>query len=102
MVPIDAEKMPDCRSGLKKINSPAKWRVMRHRFFQKKSDYFYLKGIVKSLTERLGFNNIKSKPIRSSNIFEGESIYFNKSEILNFGIINRKISKFYDINIILL
>jgi len=65
---------------------------------EKKSDYYFLKGIVKSLTDRLGFNNVKSKPIVSENISEGERISYNKSEILSFGIINKEICKFFDLN----
>lgn len=41
---------------------------------EKKSDYFYLKGVVKSLIQKLGFNTVKSKPITKNNIYEGETI----------------------------
>ena len=46
----------------------------------------------------IGFNNVKSKPIVSENISEGERISYNKSEILSFGIINKEICKFFDLN----
>ena len=65
---------------------------------EKKSDYYFLKGIIKSIIEKLGFNKIKSKPIVSNNISEGEIISYDKSEILSFGLINKDICKFYDLN----
>ena len=58
---------------------------------EKKSDFFYLKGVVKSLTEKIGFKNVKSKPITKNNIREGETISFNKSEIASFGLIEKNL-----------
>ena len=64
----------------------------------KKSDFFYLKGVVKSIIKKLGFNSVKSKPLTTNNIQEGETIYYQKSEILSYGIINDKICKKFEIN----
>jgi len=64
----------------------------------KKSDFFYLKGVVKSIIKKLGFNSIKAKPLTTNNIQEGETIYYQKSEILSYGIINDKICKKFEIN----
>ena len=64
----------------------------------KKSDFFYLKGVVNSIIKKLGFNIVKSKPLTTNNIQEGETIYYQKSEILSYGIINDKICKKFEIN----
>jgi phenylalanyl-tRNA synthetase beta chain len=56
-----------------------------------KSDFYFLKGIVKSITDKIGFSNLKNKPISSNNIQEGESSFFNKSEIVKYGILNSTI-----------
>ena len=66
---------------------------------EKKSDFFYLKGVVKSLTEKIGFKNVKSKPITKNNISEGETISFNKSEIASFGLIEKNLCQNFDIEI---
>jgi len=64
----------------------------------KKSDFFYLKGVVNSIIKKIGFNSVKSKPLTTNNIQEGETIYYQKSEILSYGIINDKICKKFEIN----
>jgi len=56
-----------------------------------KSDFYFLKGVVKSITDKIGFSNLKNKPISSNNIQEGESLFFNKSEIVKYGILNSTI-----------
>ena len=66
---------------------------------EKKSDYFYLKGVVKSIIQKLGFNNVKSKPIIKNNIYEGETISFNKSEIVSFGLIDKSLCQNFDLEI---
>ena len=42
-----------------------------------KSDYYYTKGIVKSILERLGIKNTISKPTTLSNLNEGESLFLS-------------------------
>ncbi len=64
----------------------------------KKSDFFYLKGVVNSIIKKLGFNSVKSKPLTTNNIQEGETIYYQKSEILSYGVIDDKICKKFEIN----
>tara|TARA_Y100000739_G_C20609128_1_gene467426 strand:- start:311 stop:2737 length:2427 start_codon:yes stop_codon:yes gene_type:complete len=64
---------------------------------EKKSDYFFLKGIVKSITEKIGFNKIKAKPVLTDNLQEGESLFFKKFEIIRYGIINNSICNQFEI-----
>ena len=56
-----------------------------------KSDFYFLKGVVKSIIDKIGFSKLRNKPISSNNIQEGESLFFNKSEIVKYGILNSTI-----------
>ncbi len=87
---VEIEKLALFICGFKNDNH---WNTL-----EKKSDYFFLKGIIKSITDRLGFSNVKSKPITSDNISDGETIFYNKSEILSFGLISKDVCKYFDIN----
>ena len=87
---VEIEKLALFICGFKNDNH---WNTL-----EKKSDYFFLKGIIKSITDRLGFSNVKSKPITSDNISDGETIFYNKSEILSFGLISRDVCEYFDIN----
>ena len=66
---------------------------------EKKSDYFYLKGVVNSLMQKIGFNNVKSKPITKNNIYEGEVISFNKADIVSFGLLDKGLCQNFDLEI---
>ena len=87
---IEVEKLALFICGFRNDNH---WNTL-----EKKSDYFFLKGIIKSITDRLGFSNVKSKPITSDNISDGETIFYNKSEILSFGLISKDVCEYFDIN----
>ena len=87
---VEIEKLALFICGFKNENH---WNTL-----EKKSDYFFLKGIIKSITDRLGFSNVKSKPITSDNISDGETIFYNKSEILSFGLISKDVCEYFDIN----
>lgn len=87
---VEIEKLALFICGFKNDNH---WNTL-----EKKSDYFFLKGIIKSITDRLGFSNVKSKPITSDYISDGETIFYNKSEILSFGLISRDVCEYFDIN----
>jgi len=87
---VEIEKLALFICGFKNDNH---WNTL-----EKKSDYFFLKGIIKSITDRLGFSNVKSKPITSDNISDGETIFYNKSEILSFGLISKDVCEYFDIN----
>jgi len=62
-----------------------------------KSDFFYLKGIVTSLLERLGITQPKSYPITNDVFSEGLTLYVGKTKMVDFGLINKKILKHFDI-----
>lgn len=62
-----------------------------------KSDFFYLKGIVHSLLERLGVTKLKTSPIKNDIFAEGIVFSLGKTKLVEFGIVKRKVLKHFDI-----
>jgi len=63
----------------------------------KKSDFFYLNGIVKSVLERLGLNTVRSKPTKNDIFSEGVSLQLGKKAIVDLGVIKASILKEFGI-----
>ncbi|WP_298759354.1 phenylalanine--tRNA ligase subunit beta [uncultured Psychroserpens sp.] len=63
-----------------------------------KSDFFYLKGIVNSTLERLGISKFKVSPIKNDVFSEGISLSLEKTKLVEFGIISKKILKHFGIS----
>ena len=63
-----------------------------------KSDYYYTKGIVKSILERIGIKNTLSKPTTLSNLSEGESLFLGKKEIVTYGSVKQIILDSFNID----
>lgn len=63
-----------------------------------KSDFFYLKGILNSMLERLGINNINVTPVKGDVFSEGLSYQFGKAVIVEFGIVKKPILKHFGIS----
>ncbi|HER39950.1 MAG TPA: phenylalanine--tRNA ligase subunit beta [Salinimicrobium catena] len=63
----------------------------------KKGDFFYLKGVVTAVLERLGINDLKSSPVKNDVFSEGMTISFNKTRLVEFGVIKKKLLKNFDI-----
>ena len=64
----------------------------------KKGDFFYLKGVVTAVLERLGINELKSSPVKNDVFSEGMTISFNKTRLVEFGVIKKKLLKNFDIS----
>ncbi|MCF6350399.1 MAG: phenylalanine--tRNA ligase subunit beta [Flavobacteriaceae bacterium] len=62
-----------------------------------KSDFFYFKGIVTTVLERLGFNNLKITPIKNTAFSEGINFSKGKLKLVEFGLVNQKIIKKFGI-----
>ena len=54
------------------------------------SDFFYLKGIVMSILERIGVTNIKTSPVKSDVFSEGIVLSLGKNKLVEFGVIKKK------------
>ncbi|WP_029037485.1 phenylalanine--tRNA ligase subunit beta [Salinimicrobium xinjiangense] len=63
----------------------------------KPGDFFYLKGVVTSVLERLGIRNLKTSPVKNDIFSEGVSLSFNKTRLVEFGVVKKKILKNFDI-----
>ncbi|WP_282090290.1 phenylalanine--tRNA ligase subunit beta [Aquimarina algiphila] len=61
------------------------------------SDFFYLKGVVLSVLERLGINRLKTTPIKNDIFSEGISLTVGKAKVVDFGIIKKSILKHFSI-----
>jgi len=63
----------------------------------KPSDFFYLKGIVLSVLDRLGLSNFKVKPTKNDVFIEGLSLSFGKIKLADLGVVKALISKDFSI-----
>ena len=69
-----------------------RWNVV-----QKKSDFFYLKGIVTALLQRLGIDKSKTTPTKNDVFSEGISLSLGKIKLVDLGVIKRSINKEFGI-----
>ena len=63
----------------------------------RKTDFFYLKGIVETVFERLGIQDVETKPLTDPNLSEGLSCVKNGTEMAVFGLVGKAELKKYDI-----
>ena len=61
------------------------------------SDFFYLKGVLTSVLERLGINKLKSTPSKNDVFSEGLSFSLGKIKLADFGVVKRSILKEFGI-----
>lgn len=61
------------------------------------SDFFYLKGIVTSIFDRLGLSNLKTTPVKSDVFAEGISLSLGKTKLVDLGVVRKKVLKEFSI-----
>jgi phenylalanyl-tRNA synthetase beta chain len=61
------------------------------------SDFFYLKGIITAILERLGIQDLKGSPAKSDIFSEGITLSLGKIKLAEFGVIKRSILKEFGI-----
>ena len=61
------------------------------------SDFFYAKGIVTALLNRLGFSNLKTTPTKSDIFSEGITLSLGKIKLVNLGVVKKSILKEFSI-----
>ena len=61
------------------------------------SDFFYLKGVITALLKRLGVASFTEKEIQNNLFSEGLILLFKKQPLVNFGVVNQKITKHFGI-----
>lgn len=64
----------------------------------KKGDFFYLKGVVQAIFERLGIKDLKTSPVKNDIFSEGILLSAGKIKLVEFGVVKKKILKSFDIN----
>ena len=57
-----------------------------------KSDFFYIKGVVLAILERLGIDNYSEKGLESDLISEGISLVNNNKTLVDFGVVSKKVT----------
>ena len=62
------------------------------------SDFFYLKGIVESVLERLGLNRLKSIPVKSDVFSEGMTLSLGNKKLVDFGLVKKSVLKTFGIS----
>jgi phenylalanyl-tRNA synthetase beta chain len=64
----------------------------------KKSDFFFLKGSIISVLERLGISRFNETPTKNDVISEGLSLSLGKTVLVDFGLVKKPILKHFDIS----
>lgn len=64
----------------------------------KKSDFFYLKGTIYSVLERLGIYRVQESPINNDLFSEGLELVLGKMKLVRFGLVQKSILKHFDIS----
>ena len=62
-----------------------------------KSDFFYFKGVVLAVLERLGISDYSEMPVQKEQFSEGLQIESNGKVIVEFGLINKKVRSSFDV-----
>lgn len=62
------------------------------------SNFFYLKGIITAILDRLNLTGVKAFPIENDMFSEGISLRIGDKTIVDYGLINKKIMKHFDIS----
>ncbi len=61
-------------------------------------DFFYLKGTVEGILERLGLSRLKASPIKTDLLSEGMSLALGKKTMVDFGLVKKSILKTFGIS----
>ena len=64
----------------------------------KAGDFFYLKGAVESVLERLGINKFKNGEAKSDIFSEGRSLSAGKTKLVEFGVVRKSVLKHFSID----
>jgi len=62
------------------------------------SDFFYLKGTIEVILERLGITRLKSAPSTSDVLSEGMTLSLGKTKLVTFGLVKKSVLKHFGIS----
>jgi phenylalanyl-tRNA synthetase beta chain len=57
------------------------------------SDFFYLKGTIETILQRLGLNRLRSAPTKTDSLSEGMSLSLGKKKLVDFGLVKKSVLK---------
>ncbi len=63
----------------------------------RKTDFFFLKGIVENVLERLGINSYQTNPLSDTAFAEGLQCTVNNKPLVNYGLVSKSELKHFDI-----
>jgi phenylalanyl-tRNA synthetase beta chain len=72
--------------------NPEGWNSQENR-----GNFFYLKGVVESILDRLGINNLKAGSAKSDVFSEGIAMSSKKATLVEFGVVRKSVIKHFDI-----
>ncbi|SFZ95006.1 phenylalanyl-tRNA synthetase beta chain [Flaviramulus basaltis] len=64
----------------------------------RKSDFFFLKGSIATILERLGISRYNETPIKNDLFSEGISLGLGKIKLVDFGLVKKSVLKHFDIS----
>ncbi|MEO5787987.1 phenylalanine--tRNA ligase subunit beta [Gelidibacter sp.] len=64
----------------------------------KPTNFFYLKGVITAVLERLALGQFTASPIQNDAFSEGISLQTGNKSLVDFGLVNKKIMKHFDIS----
>jgi len=64
----------------------------------KMSDFFYLKGVIYAILERIGISRVQESPTNSDVFSEGIELGLGKIKLVSFGLVKKPILKYFDIS----
>lgn len=70
----------------------------RWNSISKPSDFFYLKGTIETVLERLGLTRLNSSPTKTDVISEGMSLSIGKKMLVDFGLVKKSVLKHFGIS----
>ena len=62
------------------------------------ADFFYFKGVITAILDRLGLSLFSEKEIESDLFSEGLSLCLKKQTLVSFGVVNQKITKHFGVD----
>jgi phenylalanyl-tRNA synthetase beta chain len=64
---------------------------------KKTSDFFYMKGVITTLLQRVGIHKLKTSPTKNDVFSEGITLSLGKIKLVDFGVVNISILKEFSI-----
>jgi phenylalanyl-tRNA synthetase beta chain len=61
------------------------------------ADFFYLKGVISALLERVGITGVRPGKMKNDLIAEGMALYIGKSKLVEFGVVRKEVRSAFGI-----